>query len=229
MTRNKIIGLIPARSGSKRVPGKNIRMLGDVPLIAWTIRSAREADIFSDIVVSTDSQEIIEIAESFGASAAILRPREISFDLSKDVEWVRHALKMINSDADSFGILRPTNPFRTANTIKDCWDIFRMSERYNSLRTMRPAKEHPAKAWQIIRGRAIPCLNVNWYDFPTNRLPYAYYQDGLFYIGDVKLVGKDLFCEPIMPYNTCFPENLDINTEEDWALAENIMQGNLRR
>ena len=124
---SKIIALIPARSGSKRVKNKNIKVLGKHPLIAYTIQSAIESNVFDEIIVSTDSVEIKEISEYYGARVPFLRPAEFSQDTSPDIQWVRHALDYMilqNLEYDFFSILRPTSPFRKPDTIKRALDLF---------------------------------------------------------------------------------------------------------
>ena len=96
-----IIALIPARSGSKRVPDKNIHLLAGHPLIAYTILAAKQSGIFSSMVVSTDSEEYASIAKKYGAEVPFLRPAEISNDLSLDIEWLEFTLQKLK-DALSF-------------------------------------------------------------------------------------------------------------------------------
>ena len=111
------VALIPARAGSERVPGKNVRPLAGHPLLAYSIAAAHESAIFDAVVVSTDSEQIAEIALRYGAAAPELRPPEIATATSPDIEWVLHAMR--DRGEDAFAILRPTSPFRTAGTIRD--------------------------------------------------------------------------------------------------------------
>lgn len=223
MRKDTIIGLIPARSGSKRVPGKNMRVLMGKPLIAWTIQSARASGIFTEIVVSTDSAEIIEAAESYGA-AAILRPPEISGDMATDYEWLVHARVTLGISEDAFCILRPTSPFRQPETIQECWNLFQQDEDAMSLRTIRPVNEHPHKTWFYDRNQhyILPFKDLWSTDQPTQRLKTSYIQDGLLYINMTHcLDAKDSISlsYPVLPYITKHPENMDINTEYDFELA----------
>jgi len=120
-TIGQAIALIPARSGSKRVPNKNILKLNGHPLIAYSIAAALEAGLFSTVFVSTESQEYAEIAKHYGAEVSFLRPKEFALDLSPDIDWVKFTLSKLASDKrlfDHFSILRPTSPLRTAQTIK---------------------------------------------------------------------------------------------------------------
>src|SRR5262245_51132771 len=116
-----LVALIPARSGSKRVPDKNIRMLAGHPLIAYTIFAARKSGLFSSIIVSTDSEQYAEISRSYGAEVPFLRPAELSGDSSPDIAWLEHMFKQLGMQGrqfDCFSILRPTSPFRTPATIQ---------------------------------------------------------------------------------------------------------------
>ena len=108
------VALIPARSGSKRVINKNISPLEGHPLIAYTIISALESNVFDDVIVSTDSNEIKEVSEYYGASVPFIRPEEYSQDKSPDIQWVKHSLNYLKKikNYNVFSILRPTSPFR---------------------------------------------------------------------------------------------------------------------
>ena len=122
-----IVALIPARSGSKRLQGKNIRPLAGHPLLAYSIAAALESGIFSDIIISTDSPLYAQIGEYYGAEAPFLRPPELAGDLSPDIEWVEYTLRTLASQGkayDCFSILRPTSPFRLGTTIQRAWTDF---------------------------------------------------------------------------------------------------------
>ena len=124
MYKNKtFIGIIPARSGSKGLPHKNIRSFAGKPLMAWTILAARQSGILDEIFVSTDSEQYAEIAKQNGASAPFLRPPELAMDTSPASGYILHALRMYreqqNKTFDYFALLQPTTPFRTAAHIKE--------------------------------------------------------------------------------------------------------------
>src|SRR5918911_1658234 len=103
------VALVPARAGSERGPGKNVLPLAGHPLIAYTIAAARASGLFSSVVVSTDSEEIAEVAQRYGAEVPGLRPAEIATATSPDIEWVVHV--MGGRSEEIFSILRPTSPF----------------------------------------------------------------------------------------------------------------------
>jgi CMP-N,N'-diacetyllegionaminic acid synthase len=142
------VGLIPARSGSERVPGKNIAPLAGHPLLAYSIASARESGAFGAVIVSTDSEEIAEVARRYGGDVPALRPAEMSTATSQDVEWVLHVMQ--GRDEDLFAILRPTSPFRSADTIRRALDrLAELGDRADSIRAVEPVKQHPGKMWTL--------------------------------------------------------------------------------
>lgn len=125
--KKRCVALIPARSGSKRVPDKNIRLLAGHPTIAYTIACALESGVFDSVIVSTDSEKYKEIAESYGAEVPFLRPVEMAGATSPDIEWIEFTLDKLRSqgrDFDCFSILRPTSPFRQPDTIRRAWQAF---------------------------------------------------------------------------------------------------------
>src|SRR5688572_29790240 len=150
-----IVALIPARAGSKRVPDKNIKLLGGHPLLAYSIAAAVESGIFAAVIVSTDSQRYVDVIKHYGAESPFLRPVEIAGDLSPDIEWVAFTLEKLRADGrtfDCFSILRPTSPFRQASTITRAWQQFLSESGVDSLRAVEKCKQHPGKMW-VVRGR----------------------------------------------------------------------------
>jgi N-acylneuraminate cytidylyltransferase len=142
------VALIPARAGSQRVPRKNLAELGGHPLLAYAIGAAREAGIFEAVAVSTDSEEIAEVAERYGADVPGLRPPELATATSSDIEWV--SLTMAGRDEDVFAIVRPTSPFRTGATIRRAFDrLVELGDRADSIRAVERVRQHPAKMWTL--------------------------------------------------------------------------------
>jgi N-acylneuraminate cytidylyltransferase len=136
----KKIALIPARSLSKRIPNKNIKLLGNHPLLAYSICSAIESKIFDKVVCITDSLLYAEIASYYGAEVPFLRPKEISTDESSDIEWVNWILLDIYKDLkfDIYSILRPTSPFRTKDTIIKAFKVFQnLKEQYKKFQSIQ--------------------------------------------------------------------------------------------
>ena len=168
-----ITALIPARSGSKRVPNKNIKDFFGFPLIAYSIAYARNSSLIRDILVSTDSQEIGEIASKFGVTDVILRPQEISSEQSLDIEWIEHIDSVKQIKSEYAAIIRPTSPLRSQLLLSDMWNLLRKSK-CDSIRTVKRVKEHPGKMWRLEEdGEIKPLLNQLAGQTATHAMQYA--------------------------------------------------------
>jgi CMP-N,N'-diacetyllegionaminic acid synthase len=229
-----IVALIPARAGSKRVPDKNIRPLAGHPLIAYTIAAALQSEVFSAVLVSTDSQLYAEIAKYYGAEVPYLRPAELAGDLSPDIEWVEYTLNRLRQDGreyDFFSILRPTSPFRLPETIQRAWRAFQEEEGVDSLRAVEKCKQHPGKMW-IVRGtRMMPLLPLGppeqpWYSSQYQSLPEVYVQNASLEIAWSRVVfeKKTIAGNVLMPFFTEGYEGFDLNTDYDWNIAEQLVR-----
>jgi len=236
MAENKptIVALIPARSGSKRVPDKNIRPLAGHPLIAYTIAAARQSEIFTDVIVSTDSQKYADIASHYGAEVPFLRPSEIAGDHSPDIEWLESALKRLHKQGrnyDCFSILRPTSPFRLSETIRRAWKAFLAETGVDSLRAIEKCTQHPGKMW-VVRGRRMtPLLPLGpaekpWHSSQYPSLPEIYVQNASLEIAWSRVIFKDrtIAGNVVMPFFTETYEGFDVNNPYDWQLAEQLVQ-----
>jgi CMP-N-acetylneuraminic acid synthetase len=224
-----IVALIPARGGSKRIPRKNIKLLGGKPLIQWTIEAAQQGHLFSDILVPTDDKETTDIVYRLGAKAAY-RPN--SSDAEPDIVWVHAVLHYIVADA--IAILRPTSPFRDADTIRAAVQRFNDWQPADSLRFVRRVNEHPGKMWSVQRGeRMTPILplwtrtgndstDTPWHSAPTQTLPMFYVQTAGMEIVWTKVVRETntISGATVIPFEVSGWPALDINTPEDWDRAE---------
>lgn len=228
-----VVALIPARCGSQRVPGKNVRRLGAHPLLAYTIAAARQSGIFAAVVVSTDSDDYARLAEYYGAEAPFRRPTEFAGPTSPDIDWVRHALETLAAAGrsyDCFSILRPTSPFRSAATIQRAWRMFSADRGADSLRAVEKCAQHPGKMWVARGGRLLPLLpfataQQPWHSTPYQALPEIYVQNASLEIARCRVVhaGDSIAGEVVMPFFTQGVEGLDINTPEDWWYAEHLL------
>lgn len=165
------IALVPARSGSQRVPGKNVLDLGGHPLIAYTIGAALESGVFDSVVVSTDDAGIARIAERYGAEVPGLRPAEIATTTSPDIEWVLHVMR--DRSEEIFSILRPTSPFRQPETIRRAHaQLVALGETADSLRAVERVRQHPGKMWVIDGPLMRPLLEQPANDVPLHSRQY---------------------------------------------------------
>lgn len=223
MTSN-MVALIPARAGSTRCPGKNVRRLGGHPLIYYTITAAQESGIFSRILVCSDDDAINLMGRCYGVESFT---RETASDDEPDISWVRAVLA--TNPCESFAILRPTSPFRTADTIQRAFEQFCKSE-VHSIRAVEPVRQHPGKMWYVRDG----CLKPIWdsgdptrpfHSKPTQELPTAYVQNASLEMAwsyVVKAFGT-ISGTKIAPFFTHGYEGLNIDTETDWAEAQLVI------
>lgn len=166
------VALIPARAGSQRVPGKNLAPLGGHPLLAYAIAGAQESGLFAGVVVSTDSEEMAAVAERYGAEVPGLRPAEMAGATSPDIDWVLHV--MSPRQEELFAILRPTSPFRTADTIRRALErLVELGDAADSIRAVEPAKQHPGKMWTLEGDLLEPLLPQPEDSTPLHSLQYA--------------------------------------------------------
>ena len=229
-----IVALIPARSGSKRVPHKNIRPLAGHPLIAYSISAAVNSGVFSEVLVSTDSEKYADIARHYGAGVPFLRPQEYAESFSPDIEFVEHALNNLKDQGreyDAFSILRPTSPFRKAETIQRAWNEFLAQEGVDSLRAVELCHEHPCKMWVVRGERMMPLIPFGpaeqpWHSSQYPTLPEVYIQNASLEIAwsTVVTAGHTIAGNVLMPFITRDDEGLDVNNEYDWMLVEKMVE-----
>jgi N-acylneuraminate cytidylyltransferase len=230
--KHKAIALIPARSGSKRVPDKNIRPLNGHPLLAYTVAAALDSGTFSSVVVSTDSEKYADIARHYGAEVPWLREPAMAGDTSPDIEWIETVLQKLKStgrEYDCFSILRPTSPFRRPETIRRAWDTFISATGVDSLRAVEKCSQHPGKMWVIRANRLLPLLPFGpagqpWHSSQYASLPEVYVQNASLEIAWTRVVFKDrtIAGSTLVPFLTDENEGFDINQPYDWHLAEEM-------
>lgn len=234
---SRIVGLIPARAGSKRVPNKNVLQLQGHPLLAYTISAALDSGVFEKVIVSTDSDEYAQIALHYGAEVPFLRPNSLAQDSSADVGWVAHALKnlaLIGFEFEIFSILRPTSPFRNASTIRRAYEEFNSRTDIDSIRAVELCSQHPGKMWRIKGDHLIPLLSVqpdglDWFSSPTQSLPEVWVQNASLEIAFSRCVleSESISGNRIAPFKTVFPEGIDINSKFDFARAKMVVDEGL--
>lgn len=231
---NKILCIIPARSGSKSLPHKNIKCFNGKPLLAWSIEQAKQCRFSSQmkIIVSTDSESYAKIARKWGAEVPFLRPTEISDDLSTDYECIKHTIDWLceneNYNPDLILQLRPTQPCRKVEDINKCLELFiKKRNEFDSLRTVVPADKSPFKMYSISRNEELEPLfrEVDNLKEPYNQcrqvLPTTYLHNGYIDILNTNILEKGTISGvKIYPYIMNQTDTIDIDTIEDWIRAE---------
>lgn len=228
-----VVAFVPARQGSKRIPGKNVRLLNGHPMLAYTIAPAIESGVFDSVIVSTDSEEIAAVARHYGAEVPFLRPAPFASDTSPDIEWLEHALTELKRQGrtwDAFSLLRPTSPFRTAETIRRAWTTFTSQDGVDSLRAVEKCTQHPGKMWVVRGERMFPLLPFGpetqpWHSTPYQALPTVYVQNASLEIAWSRVVfdGRTIAGDVVVPFVTESFEGFDINDPADWMIAERLL------
>tara|TARA_Y100000996_G_scaffold414054_1_gene403901 strand:- start:3439 stop:4161 length:723 start_codon:yes stop_codon:yes gene_type:complete len=229
------LGIIPARAGSKRVPNKNIRTLFGKPLIAYTIEAALESKSLSRVIVSTDSEEIAEIAKSYGAEAPFLRPEYLAQDDTPDQPVFLHSLEYLK-DSESYIPdfllnLRPTSPLKSSKIIDDVIASLCI-EGVDVVRTVSKSDGiyHPYWSFEIdgdgFANELIPGIKIK--DYPRSQLlPDAYRINGVVDGMKIKVIYNDSLLRSNFKA-LIIPEinSIDIDTEFDFRMCEMIMSSN---
>lgn len=221
----RVLALILARGGSKRCPGKNIRMLGGRPLIEWSIDAVKGVLEICDILVSTDEPVIAEAARRAGASVPWLRPPALSSDTATSVDAALHALDWYEAEigsVDALLLLQPTSPFRTINTIKKGITLFSEND-VESVVGVTPTHAHPAWTFTVMNDRLQPFLGGDGLNTRSQDLLPAYVVNGGFYLISPSLLRaqRTFFPKGSVPLvMQSRKEALDIDDEMDFRFAE---------
>ena len=234
MYKNKtILGMIPARGGSKGLPGKNIKKLLDKPLIAWTIEQALGSKYLDKVIVNTDDEKIATIAKGFGAKVPFLRPKALASDNSRVIDTVLHTLDYFEKKVLSFDylcLLEPTSPLRKGydidNAIKKLVDN---QDRADSLISVGEiALEHPIYVKKINKNGYLASFfrGKGYKGGLRQELPIAYFPYGLIYISKVPSIRKynSVYGGRALPYLIERWQNYEINDIFDFLCIETILK-----
>ena len=235
----KILAIIPARGGSKGIPRKNIRSFAGYPLIAWSIAAAKQSSLVTRVIVSTDDEEIADVAREWGAETPFLRPAELAQDKTTDLPVFEHALKWLEEiegyHPEIVVQLRPTSPIRPKGMVDDAVNILLNHVDADCVRGVVPAGQNPFKMWRF-NGEEKPLgqlLEVPGIDEPYNAprqiLPPVYWQTGhIDAIRTATIVDKkSLTGDVIYPLVIDPKYTVDIDTLPDWAKYEAIIYSGL--
>ena len=220
----RILALVTARGGSKRLPGKNIRMLGGKPLIVWTIDVAKDIPEICEILVSTDDSAIAAVCTEAGANVPWLRPAELATDTASSVDVALHALDWYESEngvVDGLLLLQPTSPFRSKEALRQGIELFCKNNQQPVL-GVSPTHNHPMWMLKIEGGHLVPFMQEHGLEARSQDLSPAYIVNGSFYlISPAELRARRSFVgEKTIPLLIESPrETLDIDTEWDWSIA----------
>ena len=221
----RILSLITARGGSKRLPGKNIKLLGGKPLIVWSIDIVKNIADICDILVTTDDVSIADVALNAGALVPWLRPADLSNDTASSVDVVLHALNWYerkHGKVDGLLLLQPTSPFRTRETVLRGITIFREYQGQPVI-GVSPAESHPMWCFSVSDQEMQPFIAGGGLHLRSQDLPTAYVVNGAFYLiaPDMLRATHSFYGKGMMPLIIgTAKESIDIDTEWDWKMAE---------
>jgi N-acylneuraminate cytidylyltransferase len=222
----KILATVLARGGSKRVPGKNLREIDGKPLVTRAVDGAMGLADVCAVLVSTDDSHIAQVATAAGALVPWLRPAHLASDTASSVDACLHALDWFEREfgtIDGLMLLQPTSPFRTRESVLTGIDLFRSSG-LRSVIGVSPAKSHPFWCFRVEEGWLRPYFPGADLTARSQDLPPAYVINGAFYLITPTRLRRDrtFMSADMLPIMMSEKEGLDVDSEEDWALAQSM-------
>ena len=225
----RVLGLIPARGGSKGVKRKNIRPLGGRPLLDWTLRVALREPTLADVLVSTEDAEIAAVAREHGGWVPFLRHPETATDTAKSIDVVLECLDRLEEmgrNYDAVCLLQPTAPFRSPLLLRSAQEKFSAGE-YTGLISVLPVPAHYHPNWAFIPDAddaLVPAQGPGSVIPRRQELPPAYVRDGAVYLTrTATLRAGSFFGERLGYVENRDAARINIDTPEDWARAESLV------
>lgn len=227
--RQKILAIIPARGGSKGLPGKNIKMLNGQPLIAWSIEQAKNSKYIDEIFVSTDSQEIADVAERFGIKVPELRPGELAQDSSPSCEAVLHAVELFEKKDKYFDylmLIEPTSPLRAKNDLDNAIKTLLNTNNSSLVSVGEVHTEHPMIIKKVFRGQVKPYIENSKKIYQRQQTDKAYFPYGVAYICKVETYKnkKTFYLDDTLPYFIERWQNYEIDDAIDLCIIDAIIK-----
>jgi len=232
----EVLAIIPARGGSKGIPGKNIKAFAGFPLIAYSIIAGLRSELVTRVVVSTDDEDIAKIAHQWGAEVPFLRPKELAQDATLDLPVAQHCLDWLANHQSYYPEavvwLRPTSPIRPQDCVDRAVQLLFAHPEADCVRGVVPAEQNPFKMWTIDEEshRMIPLLGVDGiaepYNAPRQALPDAYWQTGHIDALWAKTVleKNSMTGEVILPLMIDPRYTVDLDLPADWKNSEWVLQ-----
>ena len=218
--QHKILAVIPARGGSKGVPRKNIRALNGKPLIAWTIEQAAQSCYIDRVIVSSEDEEICQVAKQSGAEIPFVRPAELASDTASGVDVLCHAVENAGADYDYVVLLQPTSPLRESTDI-DAAIEYCVEQAVTSVVSLAEATKSPYWMYQMNEGGELTPFVEN---AAANRqeLPQSYALNGAVYVLEVArlLASRKILDEQTLGYVMPAERSYDIDNETDFLICE---------
>lgn len=231
INHHSVIAIVPARGGSKGLPGKNIRNLCGKPLIAWTIEAAKSAKYLDTVVVTTDSLDIAAVAKEYGAEVPFIRPHELASDYTPTIDVVYHALKYyreaLNQEFDYVVLLEPTSPLRENDDIDRMLELLvNRAKQCDAIVSVGEVSEHPSIMKRLVRGDLEPfCVTLSQTTRRQDNTA-AYFPYGVAYIVKTSVLFEEgtFYVRRSMPFLIKRYQNYEIDDIYDLLCVENIMK-----
>ena len=222
----RVLAIIPARGGSKGVPGKNIKLLGGKPLLQYTLESANESQLLSRVILSSDDASIIATAEALGLEVPFIRPANLATDQAKSIEVVQHAVQYLEEKGkffDAVCLLQPTSPFREKGFIDAAIEKF-IQTGVDTLLSVLPVPHEYNPHWVFEEneaGHLKLATGENQIIARRQELPGAYYRDGSLYLTKMDYIKRGTFYGAQLGFIVSNPDfYVNIDTPTDWIAAE---------
>lgn len=226
----RILAVIPARGGSKSVPRKNIASIAGKPLLAYTVEEALKLDAITDLIVSTDDEEIAEIARLFGAMVPFMRPAELSTDQALTAPVIRHSLLEMEAQRgfhyDAILTLQPTTPLRRACHIQTAIDMLVAKDCDSVVSVVSVNGNHPFRMKRLMGDRIINLIDQGFEDMrPRQALPPVYIRNGAIYLSRRHVVAdQEQMVGPLCcGFEMDIEESVNIDNQLDFKLAEFLL------
>jgi CMP-N-acetylneuraminic acid synthetase len=225
--RHPVLGLIPAKGGSTRLPRKNIARLGGKPLIAWSADAARASGLIDRLILSTEDAEVAEIARQHDIDVPFLRPEKLAKDPAGIVQVALHALAELRKAGQEYKtlvILLPTCPFRDAQDIKDAFALYERTQA-QFLMSVSLYPHTPFAAMKLSEAGRLEPYFPEYIGKRSQEMPAAYRANGALHILDVAAFeqAKSYYAQPLIGYAMPWEKSVDIDTAEDWQEAEMLL------
>ena len=223
----KILAIVPARGGSKRLPKKNLMDLAGKPLIAYSIEAAKNSQYIDDVIMSSESQEILSVAKKYGAQTPFVRPKELAEDASRSIDVVIHAIKTLTQSYDAVILLQPTSPLRTSEDIDGAIEMF-YNKHATSVIGVCEMEHSPLWANTLDESMSMEgFLDDKYNNARSQDLPVYYRINGAFYMSKTQSVleNETFFVQKnIYAYLMSQEDSVDIDTKLDFIVAEAILK-----
>lgn len=223
--KERVLGVIPARGGSKGVPKKNIKLLGGKPLIQWSIEAATGSKIIDRVIVSTDCNEIASVSENLSCEVPFKRPGYLATDTANSIDVLIHAIESLESDYDWVVLLQPTSPFRSSHHIDEAFELMLKNLKKSCVGVVESNKSPEWMYWLSDDKKSLKKIIDK--DSPTRRqdCKTSYVVNGAIYICKIDDLKKTMrvMNDDSLPYVMSEKDSLDIDSLIDLKMAEIIL------